>query len=50
LTSYPIPFYAIKRKKGDLKKLKNYFVPDSYLFNQWMKVYSRWNCGSISQG
>lgn len=38
LTSYPILW---KQKKGDFKKLKDYFVPDSYLFNQWMEVYSR---------
>ncbi|CAL5363019.1 unnamed protein product [Camellia sinensis] len=27
-------------KKGDLKKVKDYFVPDSYLLNRWIGAYS----------
>ncbi|MGH2313479.1 hypothetical protein ACRB7L_00170, partial [Staphylococcus aureus] len=38
--SYPILFCVSKKKGGGVKKLKDYFVPDSYLFNQWMEVYS----------
>lgn len=33
--------FLSKQKKRDFYKLKDYFVPDSYLFNQWMEVYSR---------
>lgn len=37
--SYPI-FLFCASNKGTQKKLKDYFVPDSHLFNQWMRTYS----------
>lgn len=33
-------FFYVQNKKGLKKKLKDYFVSDSYLFNQWIGAYS----------
>ena len=33
-------FFMCKTKKGLKKKWKDYFVSDSYLFNQWIGAYS----------
>jgi len=41
----PLIFFLFVQAKGDFKKLKDYFVPDSYLFNQWMEVHSRSELG-----
>ena len=39
LCSYPF-FLFCASNKGTQKKFKDYFVPDSHLFNQWMRTYS----------
>lgn len=43
----PLILFLFVQAKGDFKKLKDYFVPDSYLFNQWMEVYSRSELGGV---
>lgn len=33
-------FFYVQNKKGLQKKLMDYFVSDSYLFNEWIGAYS----------
>lgn len=33
-------FFFMCKTKGDLKKLKDFIVSDSHLFNQWIGAYS----------